>query len=282
MGKDLKAAGIILMILGAALFIGCHTTTVKTITEEVPYSDEIPYQIEVAYVETEPYQEMVPYEVNVSFTKIEPVYEIHETYTNGSFTHEIYLGNGTIEIDWTSNKTLLLFGVMRKGTFDEIKADFELATGVTFWLFILMPVLLPLFVINYIPYLRNATAINASPDDYYKIDSKQGSSTKNVTEGLYEVIVFNSQQNNMVDASVSRLVEAVESKVTYRNETMYRNVTRTRNETRYRVEEGVRLEERTIKQPLLALPDIGILSWDFIAIAVFLTGLVLSRRTSTQ
>jgi len=282
MGKDFKAAGLILMILGAALFIGGHTTTVKTVTEEVPYSEEVPYQIEVAYVETEPYQELVSYEVNVSVTKSEPVYEVHETYTNGSFTHEIYLKNGTIEIDWTSNKTLLLFGVMRKGTFDEIKADFELATGVTFWLFILMPVLLPLFMITYIPYLRNATAINASPDDYYKIDSKQGSSTRNVTEGFYEVIVFNSQQNNRVDASVSRLVEAVESKVMYRNETWYRNVTRTRNETRYRVEEGVRLEERTIKQPLLALPNIGIISWDFITIAVFLTGLALSRRPSTQ
>jgi len=282
MGKDLKAAGLILMILGAALFIGNHTTTVKTVTEEVPYAEEIPYQIEVAYVETEPYQELVPYEVNVSVTKSEPVYEVHETYTNGSFTHEIYLKNGTIEIDWTSNKTLLLFGVMRKGTFDEIKADFELATGVTFWLFILMPVLLPLFMITYIPYLRNATAINASPDDYYKIDSKQGSSTKNVPEGFYEVIVFNSQQNNMVDASVSYLVEAVESKVMYRNETVYRNVTRTRNETRYRVEEGIRLEERTIKQPLLALPDVGVINWDLIAIISFLTGLVLSRRTSTQ
>ena len=276
MGKDLKAAGLILMILGAVLFIGNHTTTVKTITEEVLYSEEIPYQIEVSYVETEPYQELVPYEVNVSAMKSGPVYEVHETYMNGSFTHEIYLKSGIIEIDWTSNKTLLLFGVMRKGTFDEIKADFELATGVTFWLFILMPVLLPLFMITYIPYLRNATAINASPDDYYKIDSKQGSSTRNVTEGFYEVIVFNSQQNNRVDASVSSLVEAVESKV------MYRNVTRTRNETRYRVEESVRLEERTIKQPLLALPNIGIISWDFITIAVFLTGLALSRRSSAQ
>jgi len=55
-----------------------------------------------------------------------------------------------------------------------------------------------------------------------------------------------------------------------------------RNETRYRVEEGVRLEERTIKQPLLALPNIGIISWDFITIAVFLTGLALSRRSSAQ
>jgi len=244
MGKDLKAAGLILMILGAALFIGNHTTTVKTVTEEVPYAEEIPYQIEVSYIETEPYQELVPYEVNVSVTKSEPVYEVHETYTNGSFTHEIYLKNGSIEIDWTSNKTLLLFGVMRKGTFDEIKADFELATGVTFWLFILMPVLLPLFMITYIPYLRNATAINASPNDYYKIDSKQGSSTRNVTEGFYEVIVFNSQQNNRVDAS--------------------------------------RLEERTIKQPLLALPEFGVINWDMIAIMVFLTGLVLSRRPSTQ
>ena len=99
MGKDLKAAGLILMILGAVLFIGNHTTTVKTITEEVPYTEEEPYQIEVAYVETKPYQEMVPYEVNVSVTKREPVYEIHETYTNGSFTHEIYLENGIIEID---------------------------------------------------------------------------------------------------------------------------------------------------------------------------------------
>ena len=282
MGKDLKAAGLILMILGAVLFIGSHITTVRTITEEVPYSEEIPYQIEVSYIETEPYQELVPYEVNVSVTKSEPVYEVHETYMNGSFTHEIHLESGTIEIDWTSNKTLLLFGVMRTGTFEKIKADFELATGVTFWLFILMPVLLPLFVITYVPYLRNATAINASPEDYYEIDSRQGSSTRNVTEGFYEVIVFNSQQNNRVDASVSHLVEAVESKVMYRNETRYRNVTRTRNETRYRVEEGVRLEERTIKQPLLALPEFGVINWDMIAIMVFLTGLVLSRRPSTQ
>ena len=55
-----------------------------------------------------------------------------------------------------------------------------------------------------------------------------------------------------------------------------------RNETRYRVEEGVRLEERTIKQPLLALPEFGVINWDIIAIMVFLTGLVLSRRVSAQ
>lgn len=282
MKKGLKGLGLILIILGAFLFIGSHTTSYKTIAVEVPYTEEIPYEVEVERWTIEPHEVQVPYQVNVSVIKADPIYENNSVLEyNGLTTNDIELEEGTISIEWSSAKQLEYFAFMGAERWDIIWSDFQWKYGVVLSIVLLTGgILFPLAVYYFDRFIENCTEWVATPEDYYQQNSIQGSAIRNIIGGKYKIVVFNTQSSenetkNNFHVLISSLYNTTELQTFLRNETRYRNVTYSVNETRYRLEERVRYENRTIGRRLLELPELDVISWNTISAGTFILGIIL-------
>jgi hypothetical protein len=282
MDKGLAGIGVILLLFGMSVFVGTGFRQTTLVAVEVPYSEEVPYVVEVESWALEPYEVEVPYEGNVSVTRETPLYENSSILEyNGLVTCGLELGEGLVSIEWSSDKHIRYFAFMGAERWDVIWSDFQWKYGVVASVVLVSGgILLPLAIYYFDRFIENCTEYVAEPEDYYEQNSLGGSAVRLISGGEYVVVVYNTESSanetmNSYRVVVSGLHNETEVRTFYRNETAYRNVSCWVNETRFRLEEGVRFEEREVERRLLELPELGALGWGQVSGGAVLAGFIL-------
>ena len=100
MNKVLTGISLILILLGMTVFVGTSFNRTVMVTVEVPYTESVPYDVEVDKWKMEPYQVQVPYIENVTVTRMDPIYENSSVLEyNGLLTYPIELEEGRVLVE---------------------------------------------------------------------------------------------------------------------------------------------------------------------------------------
>lgn len=282
MDKGLAGIGVVLLLFGMTISVGTGFRKTTLVTVEVPYSEEVPYVVEVESWTLEPYEVEVAYEGNVTVTRETPLYENNSVLEyNGLVAYGLELGEGPVSIEWSSDKHVRYFAFVGAERWDVIWSDFRWKYSVVTSLVLVSGgILLPLASYYFDSFIENCTEYVAEPEDYYEQNSLGGSAVRRISGGEYVVVVYNTQSSanetkNSFRVVVSGLHNETEVRTFYRDETAYRNVSCWVNETRYRLDEGIRLEEREVERRLLELPELGAVDWGQVSGGAVLVGFLL-------
>jgi len=226
-GRNLAIVFGIIVLLVAFTF----AVPIFAVTYQEAYDVEVPYEV------LEEYTVQVPYTVEVTVVRTETVYSRqNRVLDSGIYTGEFSLTSSRIiSISWSSTNNLIFVSVMKTSTWNKLYAALVIEFGLSVIATVLtggalgpaLAAALPTFLIT------TATTIMTS-DDYYKINSQYDSALKSVPSEIYKVTVINSNQDNVINFSISYDYETKELQTQYREETRYRTVTNYRTETRYR------------------------------------------------
>lgn len=262
--------------MGGGLFSGVTFEVERTISVEVPYSEQVPYEVEVEYTEQEAYDVQIPYDVEVDVTETELVYEDDRICQKNLYVEDFYLlSTKTVLIEWNSDQTLLMFGLMKESTWNMLRLALIAEFGVAVIATVVSGGTIGAAVATALPtFLLSTLTIVATSDDYYSLNSLQDTKVKSIPAGNYKVIMINLNANNLLSTDISYEYETTETQTRYRTETQYRTVTKTRTEIQYRTEEGTRTETQTVKEPILMLPEIMGISWTTISVIVAILGVL--------
>ena len=215
-------------------------------TEQVPYTEQEPYTITETYTEQEAYEVQIPYDVEVDIIETELVYEDNRICGKSLYLENFYLlSRETVLIEWTSEQTLLLFGLMKESTWNKLRLALLAEFGLAVIGSVFSGGTIGAAVASALPALMVSTlAIVATADDYYTLNIQHDTNVKSMPAGNYKVIMINLNANNLLSADISYRYETTETQTRYRTETEYRTVVKERDVIKYRTVTKYRTETK--------------------------------------
>lgn len=237
MNRGLTALGLLMLLIGAGLFVGVNHEVERTKNVEVKYTEQVAYEVEVDVINKHYHQQLTNYKFNENWLYVE------------SFEVDT---KRDIKIEWSSNKIIFLYCIVTQDLMGTLintmgLAQAGLTTGGAIgpWGAIIGAAV-------------GALAGISGSFDYVKMRSTSDITNKIISEGSYSVVQVILNAPTTIDSQI-----------------YYEYVTK-ETQIRYRPEEKTRIETQIIKEPLLSLPAIDGITWEMISIAFVLLGIIFS------
>jgi len=233
--RGLLTIGIFLLLLGGTLFIGGTIDVERTKNVEIPYTEQEAYEVEIDVTRKHHLQQFQNYEFSENWLYIES-FELDD--------------NKDITISWSSDKIIFLYCIVTQDFFGTLintmglaQAGLQAGGAVGPWGAIIGAA------------LGAITGISGS-FNYGKIRSTSDMTNIRIPEGKYSVVQVILNAPTTIDSEI-----------------YYEYLTK-ETQIRYRTVEKTRIETQLVKEPLLILPEIQGITWEFISIAFVLLGII--------
>lgn len=214
-----------LIIVALALFAPVIPLTVKETYEDLE-----------TYTELEEYTAQVPHSVESNTTVLEVVKD--HTFALGPVTFAFepffYVANETVTVSWNSSKEITFFAAMLEQRWDGLYYVLSLKLGQSTITAMLNGTDLPQETIDSIKSVMNETLSSLPMVDYYAVSSSGETSSMDVMDADYSLIVMSFGETGTLNATISYEFEKPVTEIVFTEETMYRNVTKTRPVTKTR------------------------------------------------